>query len=113
MAFLDKLGQVANKVGEVANDTLDYGKAKGKIFLEKGKIKDIKEEIGEYVYKAFRSSEELDQVKLVELCSVIDEHLANIAQYEEEARQSGEDLSGAFGNKTFAEEVARESEGEE
>ena len=40
MAFLDKLGQVANKVGEVAGDTFDYGKAKGKIVLEKGKIKD-------------------------------------------------------------------------
>ena len=47
MAFMDKLGQEANKVGEVAGDTFDYGKAKGKIVLEKGKIKDIKEEIGE------------------------------------------------------------------
>ena len=43
MAFMDKLGQIANKVGDVAGDTFDYGKAKGKIVLEKGKIKDIKE----------------------------------------------------------------------
>ena len=28
MAFLDKIGQVANKVGEVAGDTFDYSKAK-------------------------------------------------------------------------------------
>ena len=51
MAFIDKLGQVANKVGEVAGDTFDYSKAKGKAVLEKGKIKDIKESIGDYVYE--------------------------------------------------------------
>ena len=49
MAFMDKLGQIANKVGDVAGDTLDYGKAKGKIVLEKGKIKDAKEARGNYV----------------------------------------------------------------
>ena len=31
MAFMEKLGKVANKVGEVAGDTFYYGKAKGKI----------------------------------------------------------------------------------
>lgn len=49
MAFMDKLGQMANKVGEVAGDTFDYGKAKGKVVLEKGKIKDVKEAMGDYV----------------------------------------------------------------
>ena len=43
MAFMDKLGQIANKVGDVAGDTLDYSKAKGKAVLERGKIKDEKE----------------------------------------------------------------------
>ncbi len=37
VAFIDKLGQVANKVGEVAGDTFDYSKAKGKAVLEKGR----------------------------------------------------------------------------
>lgn len=56
MAFMDKLGQMANKVGEVAGDTFDYGKAKGKVVLEKGKIKDVKEAMGDYVYDAVSSS---------------------------------------------------------
>lgn len=99
MAFLDKLGQVANKVGEVAGDTLDYGKAKGKIVLEKGKIKDLKEEIGEYIYGALKAGEALDTDKLNQLCAQIDAHMANIATYEAEAKQSGEDLSDAFGGK--------------
>lgn len=99
MAFLDKLGQVASKVGEVASDTLDYGKAKGKIVLEKGKIKDIKEEIGAYVYQSLKAGEEFDKEKLGALCAKIDEHLANIAKYEDEAKQSGEDLNEAFAAK--------------
>lgn len=99
MAFLDKLGQVANKVGEVAGDTLDYGKAKGKVVLEKGKIKDIKEEIGDYVYQVVGIDEVPDIEKLKAWCAEIDEHLDNIAAYEEEAKKSGEDLSGAFSGK--------------
>ena len=64
MAFIDKLGQMANKVGEVAGDTFDYGKAKGKIVLEKGKIKDVKEAIGDYVYKSIKENGEVDTGRL-------------------------------------------------
>ena len=99
MAFLDKLGQVANKVGEVAGDTFDYGKAKGKIVLEKGRIKDIKEEIGDYVYQVVGIDEMPDVNKLKEWCAEIDEYLENIAKLEEEAKKSGEDLTGAFSGK--------------
>lgn len=99
MAFLDKLGQVANKVGEVAGDTLDFGKAKGKIVLEKGRIKDIKEEIGDYVYQVVGIDEMPDVNKLKEWCAEIDEHLENIAVLEEEAKKSGADLTGAFSGK--------------
>lgn len=99
MAFLDKLGQVANKVGEVAGDTFDYGKAKGKIVLEKGKIKDVKEEIGDYVYQVVGIDEVPDIEKLKEWCAEIDEYLENIAKLEEEAKKSGEDLSEVLGGK--------------
>lgn len=97
MAFMDKLGQVANKVGEVAGDTFDYGKAKGKIVLEKGKIKDIKEEIGEYVYEVVNGGGEIDMEKVKEFCAKIDNHKAIIEGLEADAKQSGEDISGAFG----------------
>ena len=56
MAFMDKLGQMAGKIGEVAGDTFDYGKAKGKIVLEKGKAKDANEKIA----VTFESSEDGD-----------------------------------------------------
>ena len=96
MAFLDKLGQMANKVGEVAGDTFDYGKAKGKIVLEKGKVKDGKEALGGYVYETFRNGAELDTDRIRAYCAEIEEHMAVIEQLEEDARQSGQDISDAF-----------------
>lgn len=96
MAFMDKLGKVANKVGEVASDTIDYSKAKGKILLEKGKITDGKEALGDYVYNTLAAGETLDMAKITVLCDDIDVHVQNIRELEEEARQSGEDIADEF-----------------
>ena len=96
MAFIDKLGQVASKVGEVAGDTLDYGKAKGKIVLEKGKIKDGKEALGEYVYTAVKADGNVDMNRINSLVAEIDIHVAEIERLEAEAKQSGEDIGDAF-----------------
>ena len=99
MAFMDKLGQMANKVGEVAGDTFDYGKAKGKVVLEKGKIKDVKEAMGDYVYEAVSSSGEIDMDRIKAFCAEIDQHVANIEDLQAEARQSGDNLSETFGGR--------------
>lgn len=96
MAFMDKLGQVANKVGEVAGDTFEYGKAKGKVVLEKGKIKDAKEAMGDYMYKTIKAEDELDMDRIKAFCEEIDEHAANIEKLQNEAKQSGENLSDNF-----------------
>ena len=97
MAFLDKLGQVAAKAGEIAGDTFDYGKAKGKIVMERGKVKDAKEALGAYVYETLKQGGHPEAAEMEKLCSEIDAHLEEIKKLEEEARKSGEDLSGAFG----------------
>lgn len=96
MAFIDKLGQVANKVGSVAGDTFDYGKAKGKIVLEKGKIRDGKEALGEYIYGVAKAGDEIDMERVKQFCAEIDEHVAQIDRLEAEAKQSGADIAGAF-----------------
>ncbi len=96
MAFMDKLGQVAGKFGEVAGGTFDYGKAKGKIVLEKGRVKDAKEALGDYVFQARKNGETLDDVKIGQLCSEVSHHLSEIAKLEEEAKKHGEDLTGIF-----------------
>ena len=99
MAFMDKLGQMANKVGEVAGDTFYYGKAKGKIVLEKGKIKDIKEDIGEYVYSAIKEDGQLNMDRIMAFCAEIDEHMAEIDKLNDDASKSSEGLNETFGGK--------------
>ena len=99
MAFIDKLGQVANKVGEVAGDTFDYSKAKGKAVLEKGKIKDIKESIGDYVYETISAGGNIDMDRIRAFCAEIDEHMANIENFQAEAQESSDSLFNTFGGK--------------
>ena len=96
MAFMEKLSKVANKVGEVAGDTFDYGKAKSKILLEKGKVSDAKGALGTYVYETRKDGGALDKSRLAELCGEIDKHLEEIERLQAEAKKSGEDISGAF-----------------
>ncbi len=111
MAFMEKLSKVANKVGEVAGDTFDYGKAKGKILLEKGKVSDAKGALGTYVYETRKNGGALDESRLAELCGEIDKHLEEIERLQAEAKKSGEDISGAFDGFTAAPtaEVAEET----
>ena len=95
MAFMEKLSKVANKVGEVAGDTFDYGKAKGKILLEKGKVSDAKGALGTYVYETRKNGGALDESRLAELCGEIDKHLEEIERLQAEAKKSGEDRRSA------------------
>lgn len=92
MAFVDKLGMMANKVGEVAGETLDYSKAKGKEVLERGKVKDAKEALGDYVYKTLISGDNLDMGIVTELCDEVDIHVKNVEQYQREAKKSDDDI---------------------
>ena len=94
MAFMDKLGQMAGKAAEIAGETIDYGKTKGKILLEKGKVKDGKEELGGYVYSTLKNGGELDNSRLDELMAEIDAHLAEIAKLEAEAEPAAETAEG-------------------
>lgn len=99
MALMDKLGQMANKVGEVAGDTVDYSRAKGKAVLEKGKIKDIKESLGDYVYGIIKSDGNIDMDRIRAYCAEIDEHMANIEELQAEAKKSSGNISDTFGGR--------------
>ena len=94
MAFIDKLGQMAGKAAEIAGETIDYGKTKGKILLEKGTVKDGKEELGGYVYSTLKNGGELDKSRLDELMAEIDAHLVEIAKLEAETVPVAEAAEG-------------------
>ena len=85
---------MAGKAAEIAGDTIDYGKTKGKILLEKGKVKDGKEELGGYVYNTLKNGGEMDQSRLDELMAEIDVHMAEIAKLEAEAAPAEESSEG-------------------
>ena len=82
MAFLDKLGQVANKVGEAASDAADLGKAKGKMVLEKGKLNDAYQALGKAVYEATQAGEALNAESLKALLDEVSAHLSAITELE-------------------------------
>lgn len=96
MTFMDKLGKVASKVADVAGDTVDLSKAKGKVVLEKNKIKEVKEAIGEFVYLSVKSGEEIDIERLKAYCNEIDGHQAEIEKLQADAEASGQKLSETF-----------------
>ncbi|MDD6042789.1 MAG: hypothetical protein PUB87_03440 [Eubacteriaceae bacterium] len=96
MAFMDKLGQVANKAAAAAGEGIEFGKAKAKIIQEKGIVKDAKEALGEYVYLAIKSGEEIDVEKAKEYISTIDEHLDIIAKLESDAQESKDEIKDTF-----------------
>lgn len=110
MAFMDKLGKVANKVGEMAGDTFDYGKAKGKILLERGKANEAKEALGAYVYETRKNGGVPDESRLSDLCGEIDQHLAEIERLQAEAKKSGEDIGDAFDSMKSAAMAPAEAE---
>ena len=99
MAFIDKLGQVANKVGEVAGDTFDYSKAKGKAVRETGTITHLKESNGDYVYETISAGGNIDMDRIRAFCAEIDEHMANIENFQAEAQESSDSLFDTFGGK--------------
>ena len=85
MAFLDKLGQVANKVGEAASDAADLGKAKGKIVMEKGKVTDGYQALGQYVYEAVIAGNAFDEEAMKKFTDEISAHLKAIELLEADA----------------------------
>lgn len=60
MASLDKLGEMAKNVSEMANESLELNKLISEINLTKGNIEVYKREIGEYYWAKFAVGEKLD-----------------------------------------------------
>ena len=65
----------------------------------KGKIKDIKESIGDYVYETISAGGNIDMDRIRAFCAEIDEHMANIENFQAEAQESSDSLFDTFGGK--------------
>ncbi|MCQ2547654.1 MAG: hypothetical protein MJ145_01460 [Clostridia bacterium] len=57
-------GEIANKAADIAEDVIDQGKAKANTAIQKKKIKDLKEELGEYLWTCHVDGCDAEQDKL-------------------------------------------------
>ena len=96
MAFLDKLTdvakrvgdkttEVAKKVGDKAEDAIETGKLNAKIAAERYAVQDDLKKIGEYYYLRFAAGEEVAP-EVLGYCSSAKAHYDVIAEAQEELR---------------------------
>lgn len=96
MAFLDKLTDVAKKVGDKttevakmvgdrAEDAIETGKLNAKIASERHAVQDDLKKIGEYYYLRFAAGEEVAP-EVLGYCSSARAHYDVIAEAQEELR---------------------------
>lgn len=96
MAFLDKLTdvakrvgdkttEVAKKVGDKAEDAIETGKINAKIAAERYAVQDDLKKIGEYYYLRFAAGEEVAP-EVLGYCSSAKAHYDVIAEAQEELR---------------------------
>ena len=118
MAFLDKLTDVAKKVGDKttevarmvgdkAEDAFETGKLTAKITAERHAVQDDLKKIGEYYYLRFAAGDEVAP-EVLGYCNSAKSHYDVIAEAQEEIRRLKEDDYG----KTNTEAAEDENEAE-
>lgn len=101
MAFLDKLSdvakkvgdktsEVAKKVGDKAEDAIETGKLNAKIASERYGVQDDLKKIGEYYYLRFISGDEVAP-EVLGYCNSAKAHYDVIAKVQEELRRLKEE----------------------
>lgn len=90
MAFLDKLNEVAKKVGDKTSDAIETGKLSAKISAEKFAVADDLKKIGEYYYSRFAAGEEVAP-EVLGYCNSARAHYDVIEAAQAEMKQLKED----------------------
>ena len=86
MGFLDKMKAAAKNVDSKAGEEIDKSKVKSKIADEKRAIEDLYKKIGVAYYEARKADEDVPE-DVDAMCKEINEHLANIDNYEIEIKR--------------------------
>ena len=80
--FGKKLSDAAKNTAKKSEELIEIGKIRNKIRDEENNIQKLKTEIGEKAYSMFKEGDEVFK-EAAELCTGIDEALANIEVFEE------------------------------
>ena len=108
MGFMDKMKAAAKNADSKAGEEIDKGKYRSKIGDEKRAIKETYEKIGEAYYNGLKDGS-VPKGDLATYCKEIDEHKANIEEYEQkivEIEEQGK--AEREKNNAEAEQAARE-----
>lgn len=83
MAFFEKLGELAKNVGEMTNEALENSRKGSQITSETKKIRELKEQIGNYYWEEYQNGTRLYE-PVQELCEEIKSSMEIIAALQEE-----------------------------
>ena len=93
MDIMDKVNELAQAVGDKANELVEYGRLNAQIYAENGEVETLKKQIGEACFGKYRAGDTLDP-ELEDLCRQLERHKRSIAEKQRALRQmKGEDAS--------------------
>ncbi len=90
MAFLDKLGDIGKSVAQKSGEIAESGKLMMNIKKKEKDIRNIKFEIGKYIYQQYKNGVKFDD-KIMAFCENIDELYVEISKLEIERESLGID----------------------
>ena len=94
MDIMNKVNELAQAVGDKANELVEYGRLNAQILSENNEIDAIKKQIGDACFGKYRAGDTLDP-ELEDLCRKIERHKKSIAEKQRQLRQMKGDTEGA------------------
>lgn len=94
MAFFDKLNDLANNIGDKANEALEITKMNSKINSERAAMAEELRKLGEYYYGKYAEGEQLDE-QTTEICQNITLHEKVIQETQAEINRVKNPVCGA------------------
>lgn len=79
MDFMDKVNDIAKKVGDKATELVELGKLNVKVQSETAEVEALQKKIGEICFGKYRAGDELDP-EIENICISIEKHKRSIAE---------------------------------
>ena len=79
MDIMDKVNELAKKVGAKANEVVEIARLNAKIYSENDEVDELRRRIGEICFGKYRCGDELDP-EIENICVQIEKHKRNIAE---------------------------------
>lgn len=79
MEIMDMVNDFAKKVGDKANELVEYGKLSAKLHTDNEEVEELQRQLGEICFGKYRAGDELDP-EIEEICVRIERLKRNIAE---------------------------------